>query len=101
MGHLVLLYTPTVSCTVPFPGTGCYRGRGGKKASFFGYFTRFCWSELDRPRVKVALHDESYVWLPKSQDFAKVQGSGFHENREKAMSLEITLFEVGFFSYSV
>ena len=26
MGHLVLLYTPTVSCTVPSPGTGCYRG---------------------------------------------------------------------------
>ena len=24
MGHLVFLYTPTVSCTVPFPGTGCY-----------------------------------------------------------------------------
>ena len=24
MGHLVLLYTPTVSCTVHSPGTGCY-----------------------------------------------------------------------------
>ena len=62
---------------------------------------RFCWSELDRPRVKVALRDESYAWVPESQDFAKVQGSGFHENQEKAMSQEITLFEVGFFSYSV
>ena len=24
MGHLVLLYTPTVSCTVHSPGSGCY-----------------------------------------------------------------------------
>ena len=24
MGHLVLLYTPTVSCTVHSSGTGCY-----------------------------------------------------------------------------
>ena len=31
-------------------------------------------------RVKAALHDESYAWVLESQDFAKVQGSGFHEN---------------------
>ena len=37
------------------------------------------------------------MWVPKSQDFAKVQGSGFHENREKAVSQEITLTEVGFY----
>ena len=40
------------------------------------------------------------MWVPESQDSAKVQGSGFYENREKAVSQEITSFEVGFFSYS-
>ena len=34
---------------------------GGKKASFSGDFTRFCRSKLGRPRVKVALRDESYA----------------------------------------
>ena len=62
---------------------------------------RFCRSELGRPRVKAALRDESYAWVPKSQDFAKVQGLDFHVNQEKAVSREITLFEVGFFSYSI
>ena len=61
---------------------------------------RFCRSELGRPRVKAALRDDSYAWAPESQDFSKVQGSDFHGNREKAMYREITLFEVGFFSYS-
>ena len=50
--------------------------------------------------VKVALRDESSAWIPESQDFAKVQSLGFHENREKAVSRKIMLFEVGFFSYS-
>ena len=40
------------------------------------------------------------MWVPKSQDSAKVQGSGFHENREKVVSRETKPFEVGFFSYS-
>ena len=40
------------------------------------------------------------MWVPESQDSAKVQGSGFHRNREKAVSRETTPFEVGFFSYS-
>ena len=35
------------------------------------------------PRVKAALRNESYTWVLESQDFAKVQGSGFHRNREK------------------
>ena len=74
---------------------------GRKKASFSGDFTRFCRSELGKPRVKAALRDESYAWVPESQDLAKVQGSGFHGNREKAVSQEITLFKVGFFSNSV
>ena len=39
--------------------------------------------------------------VPKSQDFAKVQGLGFHGNREKAVFREIKLIEVGFLSYSV
>ena len=55
-------------------------------------------SDLVGSRVKVALCDESYAWVPKSKDFTKVQSAGFHENREKAVSLEITPFEVGFFS---
>ena len=52
-------------------------------------------------RVKNVLRDESYAWVPESQDFTKVQGSGFHGNREKVMSGEITQIEVGFLSYSV
>ena len=61
-----------------------------KKASFFDDFTGFCQSELGRPRVKTALRDESYAWVPESQDFTKVQGLGFHENRERVVSREIT-----------
>ena len=62
------------------------RERGGrkKKVSFFGDFMRFYRSELGRTRVKAALRDESYAWVPESQDLAKVQGLGFHGNREKA-----------------
>ena len=60
---------------------------------------RFCRSEHGRSRVKAALRNESYAWVLESQDFAKVQGSSFHRNREKAVSREIMLFEVGFFSY--
>ena len=36
------------------------------------------------------------MWVLKSQDFAKVQGWGFFGNREKVVSREIMLFEVGF-----
>ena len=61
----------------------------------------FCWSEFNNPRIKVDLRDESYAWVSESQDFAKVQGLGFHENQEKAVSREITQIEVGFLSYSV
>ena len=43
----------------------------------------FFQSELGKPRVKAALRDESYAWVLESQDLAKVQGSGFHENQEK------------------
>ena len=63
-------------------------------------FTSFRRSDLVGSRVKVALQDESFVWVPESQDFTKVQSLGFHENREKAVSRKIMLFEVGFFSYS-
>ena len=56
-------------------------------------------SDLVRSRIKANLRDEVYVWIPESQDYAKVQGSGFHGNREKAVSRESTPFEVGFFSY--
>ena len=77
------------------------RERREKKVSLSGAFTRFCRLEFGRPRVKAALRDESYAWVPESQDFAKVQGSGFHDNQEKAVSREIMLFEVGFFSYSI
>ena len=77
------------------------REEGEKNASFSDDFTRFYQSELGKSRVKAALRDESYVWVPESQDFTKVQGSSFHGNREMTVSLEITLFEVGFFSYLV
>ena len=71
------------------------------KTSFSVDFTRFFRWELSKPRVKAALRYESYAWVLKSQDVARVQGSSFHENGEKAVSKEITLFEVWFFSYLV
>ena len=57
-------------------------------------------SELGSPRIKDDLRDEGYTWVPEYQDSSKVQGSGFHGNREKVVSREITPFEVEFFSYS-
>ena len=69
----------------------------GRKAIFSLRFTGFRRSNLVRSRIKADLRDASYAWVPESQDSAKVQGSGFHENREKAVSREITSFEVGFF----
>ena len=63
-------------------------------------FTGFRRSDLVRSRIKADLRDEVYEWVPESQDSAKVQGLGFHGNREKAVSRESTPFEVGFFSYS-
>ena len=77
------------------------RGEGEKKASFTGDFKGFCWSELGSLRVKAPLRNESYAWVPESQYFSKVQGSGFFKNREKMVSREIKLFEVGVFSYLV
>ena len=63
-------------------------------------FTGFRRSDLVRSKIKVDLRDEGYTWVPESQDSSKVQGLGFHINREKVVSREITPFEVGFFSYS-
>ena len=69
-------------------------------SKFHFRFTRFRRSDLVGSRVEVASREESYAWVPESQDFTKVQSSGFHKNQEKAVSRETTLFEVGFFSYS-
>ena len=71
-----------------------------RNPSFSLRFTGFRRSKLNSQRIKVDLRDEGYAWIPESPDSAKVQGSGFHENREKLVSHEITPFEVGFFSYS-
>ena len=71
-----------------------------RKAIFSLRFKGFRRSDLVKSRIKVDLSDEGYTWVPESQDSAKVQGLGFHENREKVVSREITPFEVGFFSYS-
>ena len=73
----------------------------GEEKQPFSDFTGFCRSELGRPRVKAILHYESYAWVPESQNFSNVQGSGFHINQEKAVSLEIKLIEVEFLSYLV
>ena len=59
------------------------RERGKKSKPYSCDFTGFFQSELGRPRVKAAPRDESYPWVLESQDFAKIQGLGFHENREK------------------
>ena len=57
-----------------------------RKVIFSLRFTGFRRLNLVRSRIKVDLSDEVYAWVPESQDSAKVQGSGFHENREKAVS---------------
>ena len=49
-------------------------------------FTGFRPSDLVRSIIKADLRDASYAWVPESQDSSKVQGSGFHKNREKAVS---------------
>ena len=67
-----------------------------RKAIFSLRFTGFYQSDLVRSRIKADLHDEGYAWVSESQDFAKVQGSDFHGNRENVVSREITPFEVGF-----
>ena len=54
-----------------------------RKSIFSLRFTGFRRSDLVRSRIKADLGDEVYAWVPESQDSAKVQGSGFHENREK------------------
>ena len=59
------------------------REKGKKSKPFSDDFTGFCRSELGRPRVKAALRDEGYAWVLESQDFIKVQGLGYYENREK------------------
>ena len=56
------------------------REEGEEKKHFSGDFTGFCRSELYKLRVKATLRDDSYAWVPESQNFAKVQGSSFHEN---------------------
>ena len=61
-------------------------GERERKPNFSLRFTGFHRSELDNPRIKADLHDEGYTWVPESQDSTKVQGLGFHENREKAVS---------------
>ena len=76
------------------------REKKKRKPRFSLQFTGFHLSELDNLRVKVYLRDEGYAWVSESQDSTKVQGSGFHKNREKALSQETMPFEVGFFSYS-
>ena len=50
---------------------------GEEMQLFSDDFTGFCRSELGRPKVKTFLQDESYAWVPESQYFAKVQGSGY------------------------
>ena len=51
------------------------REEGEEKQPFSCDSTGFCRLELGMPRVKAALHDESYAWVPKSQDFAKTVSS--------------------------
>ena len=44
-------------------------------------FTEFGWSEFIGPRTKVHLLDESYAWVPKSQDFAKDLSKKFGKSK--------------------
>ena len=46
------------------------REREKRKPSFSLRFTGFRRLEFDSPRVKATLRNESYVWVPESQDFA-------------------------------
>ena len=44
-------------------------------------FTEIDWSEFIGPRTKVHLLDESYAWVPKSQDFAKYLSKEFRKSK--------------------
>ena len=50
------------------------REREREKAIFSLRFTGFRRLDLVKSRIKADLREEGYVWVPKSQDFAKVQG---------------------------
>ena len=53
------------------------REEGEKQASFSRDFTRFCLSELSRPRVKDVLRDKSYAWRTKITRFRQGPRLGF------------------------
>ena len=77
------------------------RERENRESKLFYSIHEFRRSKLDRLGVKVALCDKSSAWISESQDFVKAQGSGFFfRNLENAVSWEIMLFELEFFSYS-
>ena len=44
------------------------RGEKGRRKKF----STFRRSKLDGPRIKVGPHNESYVWVPKSESFVKL-----------------------------
>ena len=56
------------------------REREREKAIFSLRFKGFRQSDLIRSKIKADLRDKGYVWVPESQDSAKVQGLGFHGN---------------------
>ena len=58
------------------------REEGEKKASFSDDFTRFCQSELGKPRVKAALHNESYAWVLNHKIWPRSKVRVFTESRK-------------------
>ena len=67
-----------------------------KKASFSENFTRYCPSELGRPRVKAALRDESYAWVPESQDFPRFKVSVFTKTEKRRCPWKSRCLRYGF-----
>ena len=98
--HVHIIYSHSKNENISFGLSQTIRERVRERKAIFSLrFTRFRPSDIVRSIIKVDLRDEGYTWVSESQDSAKVQGSGFHRNREKVVSREITSFEVEFFFY--
>ena len=56
-----------------------------KNTNFSLRSTEFCRSKLVEPGTKVHLLDESYAWVPKTQDFAKDSSGGFGKSKVSSL----------------
>ena len=66
----------------------CERGereRKGRNPNLSLRSMEFLESEFVRPRTKVHLLDEGYVWVPKTQDFAEDSSKEFGKSKVSSL----------------